>query len=61
MTHTQNTTQERTAHYNKMWQMYQQGQIDEQAWVDFCKQALSEILDEPEIKDVMTRLKNRGD
>jgi hypothetical protein len=35
------------------------GQITEQEWKDYCMQLLAQILDQPEVKAIMVRLKDR--
>lgn len=45
--------------YDEMRAKYIAGQITAELWMEFCTEVLSEILDQPEVKAVMIRLKNR--
>jgi hypothetical protein len=45
--------------YYMMWAKYVAGQITAEEWMAFCTEVLAEILSEPEVRDVMVRLKHR--
>lgn len=44
------------SNYQKMWNAFKGGIIDEEGWREFCDMYLIQILEEN--KDVMVRLKN---
>jgi hypothetical protein len=46
-------------HYDTMWAKFQAGQITHEEWMQYCTKVLGEILDQPEIREVMKRLKHR--
>ena len=39
----------------------QSGKITEDEWKEFCRQYLEQLLSEPKNREVMLRLKQRGD
>jgi hypothetical protein len=45
--------------YNNMRQHFLKGHITEGEWMDFCVACLVHIMDQPEIKEVFIRLKDR--
>ena len=47
-------------HYYEMYDKVQRGEISQEVWADYCMQLLSEMMEQPEIKAVFVRLKNRG-
>jgi len=46
-----------TTQYNEMFAKFQNGQITEKVWFDFCFEILSQIMEDN--KDVFVRLKFR--
>jgi len=51
--------QARIIEYKETLSKLQNGLITEEEWMEYCKQILAEVLEDA--KDVMIRLKNRGD
>ena len=49
----------RIIEYKETLTKLQNGLITEEEWMDYCKEILEEVLEDA--KDVMLRLKNRGD
>jgi hypothetical protein len=47
-------------HYYEMYDKVQRGEISQEVWADYCMQLLGDIMEQPEIKAVFVRLKNRG-
>lgn len=45
--------------YYEMRDMYMARQISKEAWMEYCREVLEEILWEPEVRAVMQRLKHR--
>ena len=46
--------------YYKMYNKVQRGEISKEYWADYCLKTLVEIMEQPEIKAVFVRLKQRG-
>jgi hypothetical protein len=43
-------------HYDDMHKKYFSWEITHEEWTQYCANVLSEILNEPEVRDVLTRL-----
>jgi hypothetical protein len=48
-----------TNQYNKMWTLFQNGRITTGEWTQFCQNCFNVVISQPEVVQVMVRLKNR--
>ncbi len=46
-------------HYYDTWRKYIAGDITADDWMAYCTEVLAEILCQPEVTEVMVRLKHR--
>lgn len=49
-----------TDQYNEMYAKVQSGEISQEVWTEYCMQLLADMMEQPEIKAIFVRLKNRG-
>jgi hypothetical protein len=48
-----------TAEYTEKLGQVTRGEITTETWMAYCRELLSQILDLPEVREVMVRLKHR--